>query len=221
MVSLFIFQTGPTPLDSEPRGRRYAKNTGHNRNRLYSRAIHSPTSMEMHYVQWFLLKSMYEITDCAKIRFSLLESGRTKPWCPGWDTKPGHHSLVRLDSRRQNLIFFTNHNILHTLKNEPFNIMLLHTSRRMDGPWMMTVPVVSHIFDVSSSMGLEIGGYLTSCVSYFLRISFHGARNRGLSYLLERWIRNPHPMNESSKYAPTDLGTKAQNMHQLRVLGAK
>ena len=35
-------------------------------NRLYSRAIHSPTSMEMHYVQWFLFKSMYEITDCGK-----------------------------------------------------------------------------------------------------------------------------------------------------------
>ena len=47
-------------------GRRYVKNMGHDRNRLYSRAIHSPTSMVMHYVQWFLLKSMYEITDCAK-----------------------------------------------------------------------------------------------------------------------------------------------------------
>ena len=38
----------------------------YNRNRLYSRAIHSPASMEMHYVQWFLLKSVYEIMDCAK-----------------------------------------------------------------------------------------------------------------------------------------------------------
>ena len=37
MVSLFIFLTGPTALDSEPRGRRYVKNMGHNRNRLYSR----------------------------------------------------------------------------------------------------------------------------------------------------------------------------------------
>ena len=45
VVSLFIFQTGPTALDSEPRGRRYVKSTGHNRKRLYSRAIHSPTSM--------------------------------------------------------------------------------------------------------------------------------------------------------------------------------
>ena len=34
--------------------------------RLYSRAIHCPASMEMHYVKWFLLKSVYEITDCAK-----------------------------------------------------------------------------------------------------------------------------------------------------------
>ena len=53
-------------IDSEPYGRRYVKNTGHNRNRLYSRAIHYPASMEMHYVQWFLLKSVYEFTDCAK-----------------------------------------------------------------------------------------------------------------------------------------------------------
>ena len=66
MVSKFIFPTGPTALDSEPRGRRYVKNMGHNRNRLYSSAIHCPASMEMHYVQWFLLKSMYEIIDCAK-----------------------------------------------------------------------------------------------------------------------------------------------------------
>src|SRR6185436_12078051 len=66
MVSLFIFLIGPTALDSEPRGRRYVKNMGHNRNCLYSRAIHCPASMEKHYVQWFLLKSVYEISDCAK-----------------------------------------------------------------------------------------------------------------------------------------------------------
>ena len=53
-------------LDSEPRGRRYVKNMIYNRNRPYSRAIHCPTSLEMHYVQWFLLKSVFEITDCAK-----------------------------------------------------------------------------------------------------------------------------------------------------------
>ena len=51
VVSLFIFPTGLTALDSEPRGRRYVKNTGHDRNRLYSWAIHCPASMEMHYVQ--------------------------------------------------------------------------------------------------------------------------------------------------------------------------
>ena len=66
VVSLFIFRTSPTALDSEPRGRRYVKNMIYNRNRLYSRAIHYPASMEMHYVQWFLLKSVYEIMDCAK-----------------------------------------------------------------------------------------------------------------------------------------------------------
>ena len=58
VVSLFIVPTGQIALDSEPRGRRYVKNTGDNRNRLYSRAIHCPASMEKHYVQWFLLKSV-------------------------------------------------------------------------------------------------------------------------------------------------------------------
>ena len=48
VVSLFIFPTGTIALDSEPRGRRYVKNMGHNRNRLYSRAIHCPASMEKH-----------------------------------------------------------------------------------------------------------------------------------------------------------------------------
>ena len=84
VVSLFIFPTHPTALNSEPCGRRYVKNTGHDRNRLYSRAIHCPTSMEKHYVQWFLLKSVQDITVCEKkIRFCLLESGRTKARCPG------------------------------------------------------------------------------------------------------------------------------------------
>ena len=78
----------------------------------------------------------------------------------GQDTKPGHHALVRPDSRRKNLIFSQNV-ISYTLKNEPLNIMLLHTSRRMDGPRIKTVPVVSRIFDVSSSTGLGIEGYLT------------------------------------------------------------
>ena len=104
------------------------------------------------------------------------------------DTKPGHHGLLRPDSRRQNLIFFTNRNILHNLKKEPLNIMLLHTSRTLDGPWIKTVPVVSRIFDVSSSTGLGIEGYLTC------------------------W---------KDELGNHTVGTKAQNMHQLRVLGAK
>ena len=77
-----------TALDSEPRGRRYVKNTGHNRNPLYSRAIHCPASMEKHYVQWFTLKSVQDITVCKKIRFCLLVSGRTKAWCPGLVSRP-------------------------------------------------------------------------------------------------------------------------------------
>ena len=56
VVFLFIFPTGPIALDAEPRGRRYVKNMIYNRNRLHSRAIHSPASMEKHYVQWFILK---------------------------------------------------------------------------------------------------------------------------------------------------------------------
>ena len=40
----------------------------------------SPTSMEKHYVQWFILKSVQDITVCEKIRFCLLKSGQTKPW---------------------------------------------------------------------------------------------------------------------------------------------
>ena len=66
VVSLFIFPPCQIALDSEPRGRRYVKNTGHNRNRLYSRAIHFPGSIQKHYVQWFLLKSVQDITVCEK-----------------------------------------------------------------------------------------------------------------------------------------------------------
>ena len=66
VVSLFIFPTGPTALNSKPRGRRYVKNTGDNGNHLYSRAIQCPASMEKHYVQWFLLKSVQDITICEK-----------------------------------------------------------------------------------------------------------------------------------------------------------
>ena len=66
VVSLFIFPTGMIALDSEPHGRRYVKNMGHNRNHLYSRSIHCPASMEKNCVQWFLLKSVQDITVCEK-----------------------------------------------------------------------------------------------------------------------------------------------------------
>ena len=75
-------------IDSEPHGRRYIKNMIYNRNRLYSRAIHCPAGMEKHYVQWILLKSVQDITVCEKIRFCLLESGRTKASCPGLVSQP-------------------------------------------------------------------------------------------------------------------------------------
>src|SRR6185437_376870 len=113
-------------------------------------------------------------------------------WFLCFGTRPRHQTRApllgppRLKKAKSN--FVTDRNILHTLKNEPLNIMLLHASRRMDGPSIKTVPVVSRIFDVSSSTGLGIEGYLT-CWKDELR-------------------------NHS-------LGTKAQNIHQLRVLGAK
>ena len=66
--------------------------------------------------------------------------------------------------------------------------MLLHTSRRMDGPLIKMVPVLSRIFGISSSTGLGIEGYLTC------------------------W---------KDELGNHTLGIKAQNMHQLRVFGAK
>ena len=99
------------------------------------------------------------------------------PWFLCFGTRPRHQTRApwlgppRLKNAKSN--FFTNLNILHTLKKEPLNIMLLHTSRTMDGPWIKTVPIVSHIFYVSSSTGLGIEGYLT--------------------------FRKPQPRNESSK----------------------
>ena len=66
--------------------------------------------------------------------------------------------------------------------------MHLHYGRTMDVHSIKTVPVVSRIFGVSSSTGLEIEGYLTC------------------------W---------KDELGNHNLGMKAQNMHQLRVFGAK
>ena len=41
---------------------------------------------------------------------------------------------IGTSSKKAKSNFFINRNILHTLKNELLNIMLLHTSRTMDGP---------------------------------------------------------------------------------------
>src|SRR6185312_3278529 len=49
--------------------------------------------MEKHYVQWFILKSVWNIAICEKIRFCLLESGRIKPWCPGLVSRPSAKAL--------------------------------------------------------------------------------------------------------------------------------
>ena len=86
-------------------------------------------------------------------------------WFLCFGNRPRHQTRApwlgppRLEKAKSN--FFRNRNIIHTLKNEPLNKMLLHTSRTMDGPWIKTVPVVSRIFEVSSSTGFEIEGYLT------------------------------------------------------------
>ena len=47
-------------------------------------AIHSPISMEKHYVQWFILKSVYDITVCEKIRFCLLGVCADQAMVPGF-----------------------------------------------------------------------------------------------------------------------------------------
>ena len=52
-------------------------------------------------------------------------------WAPRHQTRAPWLGPPRLKKAKSN--FFTNCYILHTLKNEPLNIMLLHTSRRMDG----------------------------------------------------------------------------------------
>src|SRR6185369_1883821 len=59
-------------------------------------------------------------------------------WFICFGSRPRHQTRApwlgppRLKKGKSN--FFTNRNILHTLKNEPLNIILLHTSRTMDGP---------------------------------------------------------------------------------------
>jgi hypothetical protein len=80
-----------------------------------------------------------------KIRFSLLESWglNNKPstschWFLCFGTRSRHQTrapwLGPPKLKKEKSIFFTNRNILHTLKNQPLNIMLLQTSRTMDGP---------------------------------------------------------------------------------------
>ena len=62
-------------------------------------------------------------------------------WFLCFGTRPRHQTRApclgppRLMKAKSN--FFTNRNILHTLKNEPLNIMLLHTSRRMECPLLL------------------------------------------------------------------------------------
>ena len=133
VVSLFIFPIGLTTLDFEHRGRRYIKNMIYHMNYLYSRAIHCPASMEMHYVQWFLLKSVQDIMVCEKIRFSLLESGRTKP--PGLLSRPSANAQEPV-ARSRGLVIQP----LKLLVGAYFELSFLgcgfpiHVSNRSDSP---------------------------------------------------------------------------------------
>ena len=121
----------------------------YNRNRLYSRAIHCHANTEMHYVNGSYLRACMKLRIVQKNRFSLHESGWTKAWCPGLgiNNKPSTscHWYLWFGTRLRHQTrapwlgppwlmkaksnFFTNRNILCTLKKEPLNIMLLHTSR--------------------------------------------------------------------------------------------
>ena len=113
VVSLFIIPIGQIAVDSEPRGRRYVKNTGHNRNRLYSRAIHCPASMEKHYVQWFHLKSVQDIMVCEKnLDFAFLSLGGpshgARVWCLGRVPKHRNHwQEVEGSGKKQRACYLT------------------------------------------------------------------------------------------------------------------
>ena len=95
VVYLFIFIIGPTALGSEPHGRRYVKNMGHNRNRHYSRAIHCPASMEKHYFQCSFLRVCRILRFVKKIDFAFLSLGGpshgARVWCLGRVPKHKNH----------------------------------------------------------------------------------------------------------------------------------
>ena len=91
VVSLFIFPTGTISLDSEPRGRRYVKNM------IYV-FIQGP-SIVLPVWRCIMFNGSYiracmKLRIVQKIRFCLLESGRTKPWCPGLVSRPSAQALV-------------------------------------------------------------------------------------------------------------------------------
>ena len=88
MVFLFICPTGPTALDSKPRGRRYVKSMGHDRNRLYSRAIHCLPVWRCIMFNGSYLRACRILRFMKKNLFCLLDSGRTMPWCQGLVSQP-------------------------------------------------------------------------------------------------------------------------------------
>ena len=136
----------------------------HNRNRLYSRAIHCPASTtgtiflataqkpmarSRGFVIWPPKLSVGAYFELSFLGCGFLihlsnrsDSPRFRaPWKihQKYDIQQepslfkGHWFLC-FGTRPRHRVFFTNRNILHTLKKEPLNIMLLHTGRTMDGP---------------------------------------------------------------------------------------
>ena len=98
VVSLFIFPTGPTALDFEPRGRRYAKI----RDTTGTVFIQGP-SIVLPVWRCIMFNDSYfracmKLQIVQKIRFFLLESGRTKAWCPGlvsWPSAKAQDPVAR------------------------------------------------------------------------------------------------------------------------------
>ena len=135
VVSLFIFRTGPTSLDSEPRGKRYVKNTGHNRNRLYSRAIHSLLVWRSNIFNGSFLRVCRILQFVKKIRFCLLESGRTKAWCPGLVSRPSAKAQVPV-ARSRGLVIQPQKLLVGAYFELSFlgYGFLIHLSNRSDSP---------------------------------------------------------------------------------------
>src|SRR6185295_5494457 len=89
------FPTGQIALDSEPRGRRYVKNTGHNRNRLYSRPSIVLLVWRSIMINGSFLRVCRILRFVKKLDFAFFSLGGPSPgarvWCLG--RVPMHRNL--------------------------------------------------------------------------------------------------------------------------------